>query len=665
MNQNWNRNTAYKICFSFLGGVFLSAILTKIITLYIKVDEELVSKYPLDMSEVRPEPWEMIGFVLFWVIYAIGFILIYHVLNRKSYSYINGMVETIAMVLTLLGTFILFTAEEDNFYIGTSYFMKWYGVLGSIIIFMVLFWISNKKSLEHLLNILSVLICVAASLFCFVRNPLFGTNAMHFNCFFTSIYNVYNGATLGVDSPIVYGTYAYLFLPIYKILGLSMNTYAFITAVMCLLILLCEYYIIKNLLSNPVIRFMALSTCIYINVFFSVHAHEEQFITQHFPMRIIFPMLMLAFITFSAKRGLLTHKTHIVIGIIICYLAFMMNLESAITTSLTWATGCFYYEVVVNKKADKKVAMHKGVSMVFISLGGIVLAFVTWVMTIEGICFFRTKHLMEISKLYLTQFIFSKVGYCMLPLPNYLHIFIFILLVYALFIGIGIQRIFYCEASFDLKNHIAFGLSVAGILMLIYYMGRTHNLSLFKWLCPCIILLAYILENIFERIKNINSKYQRIILGISGAIIFLLLSVYATSELYVLKYSESYRDFVNRQINDNYDEIFSNEIETISKYSNEGTVNYLGDYAAGVCMAAGLKNNFSGEVARCWLTWDDYDYVKNFLRSCDGYIIIDGKATEQMNKFMMEDFAQIMDEREYKIIERTSLSTIYGQSDEP
>lgn len=605
----------------------------------------------------------MFGFVLFWIIYAFGFSLIYYFLKFKTLKYGDYIIGTMVLGLTLFGTYILFTAEEDSFYIGTSWFMNWYGIIGSIIMFAIAFWISKKQSLEHIFDIISFLMVCGTGLFCFVRNPLFGTNVYHFNAFFTTIYNVYNGATLGIDTNIMYGTYAYLFGPIYKILGLSLNTYAIITVMMCVIILFCEYYIIRNLLDNPVIRFMALSVCIYVNVFFSVHAHYEQFITQHFPMRIFFPMIMLAFVVSAAKRGTLTYKKKIVLGIIVCYLAFMMNLESAITAALTWASGCFYYEVSIKGNIDKKVNIRQGISIAGQCLGGIALAFSAWVMTIEIISFLRVKHFIDVSKLYATQFIFSKVGFYMLPLPDYIHIYIFIFLVYALFIAIGIQRIFYCETGYDFKNQIAFGLSVAGILMLIYYIGRSHNRSLFTWLGPCIILLAYILENIINRLHNMDSKFMKITFGTSGVIIFLILSVYATSEIYVLKYSEYYRDFVHRQVYNNYDEEINNEIEILKIYSRDDTVNYLGNYAAAISTVAGLKNNFLGEMAFDWLSWDDYDYIKEFLMSCDGYIIIDRVAAEQINKFMAEDFEEIMSDRGYEVIDESSLSKIYGASD--
>ena len=641
----------------------LSALLTRLITHFITVDnsyiEYVVEKYPVSSADALPEPWEMTGFVFFWILYALSFIIIYGWLEKKNVRIARGTAPLVSVILTILGTYILFHAEEDMFYINMSWFMKWYGIVISIVLFAILTYISIKKDIAILVDCISIGLIVVSSAFCFVRNPLFGTNAFHFNGFFTTIYNVYNGATLGVDSKIIYGTYGYLFFPLYKILGLSLRSYAMITACMCLTVLSCEYCVIRNLIENPILRLMSVMVCIYINVFFAVNAHYEQFITQHFPMRVFFPMIMVAWITMTAKKGILSDGRETVIGIMICYLAFMMNLESAVTTSLTWASGMFFYQMSRRETGEKPWQMIN--SLVKLLLG-IVVAFAGWILTIEAITVYRTGNWLAISEFYSTQVVFSKAGYGMLPLPDYLHIYIFVFLLYALFLGVGIQRIFFDRNGYYYKDQISFALSVSGILMLIYYMGRTHNRSLFTWLCPSAILLTYILDTIVKNhIVLIGNKFKITCIGITGVIIFSILSVYALSSIYVLKESELYQDFIDRQIQDNYDDTINSEIDFLNKYAENGSVNYIGNYSAGILLAAGLKNNFLGEMALCWYSWDDYKYIERFIESCEGIIIIEGNAYNQIETYIPNEFEQIMISKGYRIIDESSLSKAWGK----
>ena len=657
----------YKICLSFVGGVLLSSLLTRVITLFIKVDDafidSVIKQYPVSAEDVLPEPWEMTGFFMFWIFFAAAFLIIYGFMDKRISCSRNMVTSSVALVLTIIGTYILFTAEEDFFYINMSWFMKWYGAVASVVLFGGLFFLSKKKSIDKVIDVAAVLIISISSVFCFVRNPLFGTNAFHFNGYFTTIYNVFNGATLGVDSKIIYGTYAYLFLPIYKVIGLSLTSYALITMLMCFGILLCEYYVIRNLIDNSVIRLAVILVCVYINVFFAVNAHYEQFITQHFPMRVFFPMVMLAYVVWTSKHKSILDKKRIICGIFICYMAFMMNLESAVTTSLTWASACFYFKMSVNEnKRDLKETIAETFLSALKYIFGVALAFLCWVLTIELICFVRVGDFIRFSELYSTQVVFSKAGYGMLPLPDYLHIYVFIFILYALFLGVGIQRIFFEGKGYYLKDQIAFGVSVTGILMCIYYMGRTHNRSLFTWLCPCVMLLAYILDNIIVKMQILKEKWDRICIGITGAIIAILLCVYAMSSGYVVLNSDLYRDFIKRQVNNNYDERIVEEIDFLKKYEVAGTVNYIGNHVAGIALAAGLRNNFLGEMAMCWYSWDDYEYIKEFIQSCDGNIIIDGTAASQINKYIPKEFEKIMSDKEYCVIDESSTSKVWGKT---
>lgn len=658
-----NHTQAYKFCLSFVWGGVIAAVLTKIAASFIKTDESyfaLAEKYPLDMADVLPEPQEMTGFVLFWLIYAVSFFLLYSLFDKVVANGRRGVVGCVGMILTVVGTFVLLFAEEDYFYINMSWFMRWQGAVLSALIFGGMFLVSQRFDLERLFDVLSVVLICGSSLFCFVRNPLFGTNMFHFNGFFTTIYNAYYGAALGVESKIIYGTYAYLFVPIYKLIGLSLSNYALITMIMCMIIMLCEFYILRNLVVNPVIRFLALSVCIYINVYFAVNAHYEQFITQHFPMRIFFPMIMMAYIVCSAKKNKLLEKGRFLVGVMICYLAFMMNLESAVTTCLTWVSACFYSQLTSLCNSSVKNKIQGGARIAVAAAAGAAAAFLMWLLTVEAVCFMKTGGVIKVSELYATQMIFSKVGYGMLPLPDYFHLYIFVFLIYALFLGMGIWQIFFEKAEDVFRGQITFGLSVTGILMLIYYMGRTHNRSLFTWLGPCVILLSYLSEKTLAGFGNAHGKTLKFCLASTGVLTFLILSIYASSEIYILKNSEYFQDYAERQIKNNYDEKIYTEIDLLKKYADNGTVNYIGNYAAGISMAAGVKNNFQGEMAACWYSWDDYQYIQNFIKNCNGYVIIDSTALSQINKYIQDEFNEIMEEKGYTVIDNSGISTVYG-----
>ncbi len=484
-------------------------------------------------------------------------------------------------------------------------------------------------------------------------NPMFGTNLFHFSSVFTSVYNVFYGATLGVETRIMYGTYAYLFVPILKIIGFSLSHYAIIIMSMCLIILLCEFYIIKNLIDNSIIKFLTISTCIFFNVFFAVDANYEQFITQQFPLRIFSPMIMIAFIVFSVKKKNIYKTPNILIGGFLCYLAFIINLESAITTCLTWVSANFFFEMIEKKQKKKSFLTVQSIFMA-------IAAFLLWIFTIELFSYLRKNCFIGLNNFFFTQWVFSEIGFGMLPLPNYLHLYIFIFLVYSFFLGISVKQVFFGMIENKIKGQIIFALTTTGILMLIYYIGRTHNRTLIPFLYPCIILIGYILDKGIKQIGREKDVVKRCWFAFVFFLLFSIISTYGTSFVYVLENSNRFRDFVKRQLYNNYDKNIDLEIKLLWEYKGEdGSVNYLGNNASVISLAAGLKNNFLGEMAADWLSWDDYEYIKEFITNCDGPIIIDKIALAQMTTYIPSEFKKIMKQKGYRVINSSPLSEVF------
>ena len=118
--------------------------MTRVIILFIKVDDafidSVIKQYPVSAEDVLPEPWEMTGFFMFWIFFAVAFLIIYGFIDKRVSDSRNSIICSVAAVLTIIGKYILFTAEEDFFYINMSWFMKWYGAVASVALFGGLFF---------------------------------------------------------------------------------------------------------------------------------------------------------------------------------------------------------------------------------------------------------------------------------------------------------------------------------------------------------------------------------------------------------------------------------------------------------------------------------------------------------------------------------------------
>lgn len=648
------------ICISF-GIAFSTYLLIKSKTNIVEGALKVANSFPLPLSvTVQPEPWEMNGYIVFWTVFfcfSIAFISCKNFIKKIDLDISPYMY----LLCTLGGVFSLFFAEPDKFYIVNSWFMEYKIVLPLVFCSFLLYYFVNSKmkykTSSRIFDILSILLLLYTAKVCYVPNPFFGTNLFHSSCFFTTIYNVYHGATLGVESQPIYGTYAYVFSPIFHFIGFSLEHYAFIIMLMCVCIMFCWLYIIRHMISNAFLRFSCLSVCLYFDVYFAIVSHHEQFITQHFPYRLFFPSVMLAYIAYGMpeKRNNL-YKT---LGYFLCFLAFVFNLESAIGVLFSWLSVNIIIALKNNifEKNKVEICLQKLVKELIFA----VIAFCGWPLLYIVVGYLKSGTWVSVKDLYFTQILFSQIGYGMLPLPSYLHCFHFVCLVYAVYLFISIKS-FFSNELFTKKKILEFALSILGVLLLIYYMGRTHNRSLFQWLFPFIILSCVMLEYFLKNILKEKLRVRLIPLYCINALIFLALTVYSFSFVYIIKNSDIYNDFIDRQNTMRMDTRIANEITAIKKYSSEGNVNYFGDYIAPMLVYTGYKNTYLGEIPTNLYRWKDYDYILKWLNKLNKkgeVVFLDYRAFKALNTYKKKEFNEILRKRHGKIFEKTSLSHVY------
>lgn len=673
------------ILFSFciaIAGTVLLGVCIKNRTDVNALIQEAVAVLPLEASDLQPEPWEMTGYVFLWLLFFFAFAITYFITEKKKLA--NKWLELLTVVscVLLLAGFVyaFFFAEEDEFYINMSYYMS--PIIAILITALMLLAIVLLQRMNICRNKIIMIGCDSISLImilfaarvCYVPVPVYGTNMFHANGFFTAIYNVYYGATLGVDFIPEYGTYAYLFVPIFKIIGFTMRKYAFIIMLMCLVIMLCWFYVIRSLIRNPILKVLSLASAIYLDVYFAINAHGEQFIAQHFPFRIFFPTIMVAYVAFGMNKKIFARKAFQFVGFTITVCSLIMNLESGITTTSTWAAVCFAVgfsslkEKHIHDNNDNIIGVVRcEKNKLFRLLAAVVVRFLSaiilWIGTIVIVGYIRTGSIVNISDLFYTSRVFAQIGYGMLPLPNYLHVYIFVFLLLAISLGFSLCPLFSSKKVYVKDTITTLALSVTGILMLIYYMGRTHNRSLFQWLFPCVILISFFADRFIDDVKGYRRFRGGIRLMACGitTLLISILSVYSFSILYVLHNSELYNDFRYRQNTGYLDDSVKKEIEILMKYENEdGTINYFGDYAAILSLYVGLENTYLGKMPTDLYAWEEYESLMDWIKNTEGAIILDSRAMSQIELFEEENFDAIIKEKNYGVIDESGMSKVYG-----
>ena len=127
----------------------------------------------------------------------------------------------------------------------------------------------------------------------------------HGSAVFNSVYNVMHGVPYEEISNSVYGNYALLLAIPMKILG--NGEYFDLSRIMCLLTMVCialGIYVIHNLIERKDTRLLCVSALLWVYIF------RKTNYWQLYPMRILCPMILLAWMVFLNKRENCDKKIH-------------------------------------------------------------------------------------------------------------------------------------------------------------------------------------------------------------------------------------------------------------------------------------------------------------------------------------------------------------------
>ncbi len=180
-------------------------------------------------------------------------------------------------------------------------------------------------------------------------------DCFHGSAVFNSVYNVMHGIPYEEISNTVYGNYALLLVLPMKILG--NGEYFDLSRIMCLLTMVCValgIYVIHNLIKRQDIRILCVTALLWVHIFRKTNYWQLN------PMRILWPMILLAWMVFLDKKGKNTEKVckYAIYGItyMILTLSIVWNKESGIVCLIGYLVFSFSKGLSASfVKAESKV----------------------------------------------------------------------------------------------------------------------------------------------------------------------------------------------------------------------------------------------------------------------------------------------------------------------
>jgi hypothetical protein len=205
---------------------------------------------------------------------------------------------------------------------------------------------------------------------------------------------------------------------------------------------------------------------------------------------------------------------------IICSLSLLWNFDTGIITTISWILLNFYSEF--EEKNVRTILKNSLWHIIKISV--VVIITVLFFYLYVFICYGK---ILNISLLFQTFFVFSEIGFGMLPMPL-LHPWNILVLAYIIGIGISIRALI--EKEITSWTKYIFLVTIMGTGMLLYYQGRSHDFTLFAPSFYFFILLTLYLDKIFSFLKinkNLLLNFLSILIAsiLSLSVIFMSLNI--------------------------------------------------------------------------------------------------------------------------------------------
>jgi len=316
------------------------------------------------------------------------------------------------------------------------------------------------------------------------------------------------GKALFVDFPNQYGLYPYILEPIFRLVGLTVFNFTLTMSILLAAAFFSLYIFTIKIADNKIIASLGFSGILFYNYLSEQIPIEYDPYFQYFPLRILFPSLIIltAYFYFKDKNVKFYY-----LSFFISILSMFWNLETGIIVFLTWLITLAYQEILENPISSALIRILKHITISISLLSITVIIFIAYI----DIRFGSSP---LFSNLIEYQKIFYSAGFAMIPM-SLIHPWNLVILIYA--VGIAHSARYLITGNNSIKTKMIFFLSILGTGVFIYYQGRSHDLNLCNVCYPALLLLIMCMDDLYNKIfhtingsKNITLMHLAIFIGI-------------------------------------------------------------------------------------------------------------------------------------------------------
>ncbi len=341
--------------------------------------------------------------------------------------------------------------------------------------------------------------------------PITYQNKYDLNAVLYSTMQVYHGDSLLVDNfTNTYGLYPHFIVPFLKVFGLSITTFTGIMSTLMVLCFLSIYYFLAKNISNKLIVLLGFTSIFFNSYLFARTVMAFNPVFSAVPIRWLFPCLLLAFsgLYFSKdskflKARFLQKTIPLLSGFAITPIKVLSFLFFSLGILWSPDTGTFTLLGLVSFYSFQEIdttQLTKSIIKIIVHLLTMVVCVVLVISLFSLIIklFYGTAP--DILQMFSTINVFSNLGFGMLPMPTSWHLWMVIAVVYLIGIIYSVVAIY--KQNINSKSSSIFLLTVMGILLFLYYQGRSHNWNLFSINFPFFMLLSIFANDLLKLIRS-------------------------------------------------------------------------------------------------------------------------------------------------------------------
>ncbi|MDX2082848.1 MAG: hypothetical protein SFV53_02540 [Rickettsiales bacterium] len=416
-----------------------------------------------------------------------------------------------------------------------SFLVIFYGV------FFKKFW--QKKITIILATVIAILAFFISSFLWFDRYNL-DDYSLNFSPVVYPIVQTYLGKMPLIDLKSLYGLYPIFLQPLLHLFTPTVESLSAILALLLFISLLAIAFCLFSILKNKLIALLAFFAFTYLQYFANTWLISSNAIAfQYEPIRFLFPSLLLVFLSFFLKNP---SKGKYYFGLVFFALSTMWNIDSGVPTFITLVLILGYEKCFINapwQKFNIKTAISHLACSLFIltACWSILLIFLN----------FSYRQLPNLSWLFYGQKAAFEFGYAMLPiLPN--DIWCLAVLIYV--IGAVFAAHNFVNKKYDFQNNFILVLTLLGVGLFTYFLGRSHISNIFHCSYLAIILLAIFADKFCTKLSEQDLTLMRKILLPQNLILafplFLLSYLFTVGSLHLAFYQPLQKKFYDKFFSD-------------------------------------------------------------------------------------------------------------------